>query len=162
MSISFTGSELINKAISIEKRGVDFYDTIGKSNKTAETRELYKYQADTEREHIKIFQGMLTQVGSSEVSWTSPQEYSPYLHALMNSAVFTADKVTSKKATQAEYLFEALELAIGAEKDSMLFYNEMKDRIPKQAQETVNRIIIEEKSHLEKLSLLRNKLKSPV
>ncbi len=112
MSISFTGSELINKAISIEKRGVDFYDTIGKSNKTAETRELYKYQADTEREHIKIFQGMLTQVGSSEVSWTSPQEYSPYLHALMNSAVFTADKVTSKKATQAEYLFEALELAI--------------------------------------------------
>ncbi len=66
--------------------------------------------------------------------------------------------VTSEMATQADSDIEALELAMGAEKDSILFYYEMKEIMPQRAQPTVNKIIAEEKSHLRQLSELKKKL----
>lgn len=35
MSISFSGSELVNIAIGIERRGIAFYDVMAKSTKNA-------------------------------------------------------------------------------------------------------------------------------
>jgi rubrerythrin len=61
-------------------------------------------------------------------------------------------------ATNVSSDIEAMELAIGAEKDSILFYYEMKDLMPQRAQPTVNKIIAEEKSHLRQLSELKKKL----
>ena len=61
MSISFSGSELINIAIGIEKRGVAFYDIMAKSSENATTRDIFQYLANMEREHIQIFQSMLTE-----------------------------------------------------------------------------------------------------
>jgi len=66
-----------------------------------------------------------------------------------------------KTATQADSDIKALELAIGAEKDSILFYYGMKDIMPKRAQPTVNKIITEEKSHLRQLSELKKNLAAP-
>jgi len=53
---------------------------------------------------------------------------------------------------------QALELAIGAEKDSILFYYEMRDIIPHRFAPVVNRVIAEEKSHLQQLSEIKKKL----
>jgi rubrerythrin len=61
-------------------------------------------------------------------------------------------------ATKVSSDIEAMELAIGAEKDSILFYYEMKDIMPQRAQPTVNKIIAEEKSHLRQLSELKKRL----
>jgi rubrerythrin len=61
-------------------------------------------------------------------------------------------------ATRAESDTEALELAIRAEKDSILFYYQMREIMPQRAQPTVNKIIAEEKSHLRQLSELKRKL----
>jgi len=66
--------------------------------------------------------------------------------------------VTSETATQADSDIKALELAIGAEKDSILFYYGMKEIMPQRAQPMVNNIITEEKSHLRQLSELKRKL----
>ena len=85
---------------------------------------------------------------------------SAYFEALVENAVFTDDAITSQLATRAKNALEALELAIAAEKDSILFYYEMRDIMPKQAQLIVNRIITEEKSHLLKLTELKEKLAS--
>ena len=60
--------------------------------------------------------------------------------------------------TQLSSDIEAMELAIGAEKDSILFYYEMKEIMPQRARPTVNKIITEEKSHLRELSELKKKL----
>ena len=60
--------------------------------------------------------------------------------------------------TRVESDIEAMELAISAEKDSILFYYEMKEIMPWQAYPTVNKIISEEKSHLRELSELKKKL----
>ena len=66
--------------------------------------------------------------------------------------------VTSEMATQADSDIKALELGISAEKDSILFYYEMRDIMPQRAHPTINKIIAEEKSHLIELSRLKKKL----
>jgi len=158
MSITFSGSELINIAIGIERRGIAFYDIMTRSTENAATRDVFRYLADMEREHIQIFQSMLIEADKYQIPETYAGEYATYLQALVDSAVFTDDMVTSEMATQADSDIKALELAIRAEKDSILFYYEMKDIMPKRAQPTVDKIITEEKSHLRLLSELKNKL----
>jgi len=158
MSISFSGTELINIAIGIERRGIAFYDIMTKSTENDATRNVFQYLANMEREHIQIFQGMLAEANKYQIPETYAQEYASYLQALVDSAVFTDDMVTSEIATKAESDIEALELAICAEKDSILFYYEMKEIMPQRAQATVIKIITEEKSHLRQLSELKKKL----
>ena len=158
MAITFSGSELINIAIGIERRGIAFYDIMAKSTENATTRDVFRYLADMERMHIQIFQGMLGEADKYQIPETYAGEYAAYLQALVDSAVFTDDAITSEMATRTSSDIEAMELAIGAEKDSILFYYEMKEIMPQPAQLTVSRIITEEKSHLRQLSELKKKL----
>ena len=158
VSISFSGSELINIAIGIERRGIAFYDIMTRSTENAVARDVFQYLADMERQHIQIFQGMLGEADKYQPSETYAEEYAAYFLALVDSAVFTDNIVTSEMATQADSDIEALELAIGAEKDSILFYYEMRDIMPQRAHSTVNKIIAEEKSHLRQLFELKKKL----
>ena len=158
MSISFSGSELINIAIGIERRGIAFYEIMTRSTGNAIARDVFQYLADMERKHIQIFQGMLGEADKYQIPETYAGEYAAYLQALVDSAVFTDDMVTSEMATKAGSDIEALELAISAEKDSILFYYGMKEIMPKRAQLTVNKIIAEEKSHLRQLSELKKGL----
>ncbi len=158
MSISFSGSELINIAIGIERRGIAFYDIMTRSTENATARDVFQHLADMEREHVQIFQGMLSEANRYQPSEAYTGEYAAYLQALVDSAVFTDDIVTSEMAARVESDIEAMELAIGAEKDSILFYYGMRDIMPQGAQPTVNKIITEEKSHLRLLSELKKKL----
>ena len=158
MAITFSGSELINIAIGIERRGIAFYDTMARSTENAEARNIFQYLADMERMHIRIFQGMLGEADKYQPPESYAGEYAAYLQALVDSAVFTDDSITSEMATQLSSDIEAMELAIGAEKDSILFYYAMKEIMPQRAQPTVNKIITEEKSHLRELSELKKKL----
>jgi len=158
VSISFSGSELINIAIGIERRGIAFYDVMTKSTDSALARDAFQHLADMEREHIRIFQGMLGEAGKYQPTETYGEEYAAYLQALVDSAVFTDDMVTSEMATRASSDIEAIELAITAEKDSILFYYGMKEIMPQPARPMVDKVIIEEKAHLRQLSELKKKL----
>ena len=85
-------------------------------------------------------------------------EYTAYLEALVDSAVFADDVVTSEMVTRVDSDIEALELAIGLEKDSILFYYQMKDLVPPRVEATLDRIISEEKSHLRDLAGIKKQL----
>ena len=158
MSISFSGAELINMAISIERRGVAFYDTMARTSRSNDERRIFQLLAEMERQHIHIFQEMLAVAESFSPPEEQAEEYASYLAALVESAVFSDDMATSEAVSRTDSDIDALELAIGAEKDSLLFYYEMRDIIPKRTQEAVNRVITEEKSHLRQLSILRRQL----
>jgi rubrerythrin len=159
MSIAFSGSELIDIAIGIERTGITFYDIMAKSTDDAMTRDVFQQLADIEREHIQIFHDMLDK--ADEYKLNENEEYAGYLQALIDSAVFTNDMITSEMATQADSDIKALELGIRAEKDSIIFYYQMKDIMPQAALPMINRIITEEKSHLQQLSEIKKKLTAP-
>ncbi len=158
MSVVFSGSELIDIAIGIERRGITFYDVMAKSTDNEMARTAFEGLVEMEREHLKTFQDMLAETDKHPARETSGQEYSDYVQALMDEAVFTDDLITSEIAMQADSDIKAIELGISAEKDSLLFYYEMKDNMPQRTVPVINRIIAEEKSHLQQLSEIKKKL----
>jgi rubrerythrin len=80
------------------------------------------------------------------------EEYELYLKALVDSSVFTDDRTAREMAENARNNSEAIQIALGAEKDSILFYTGMRDVVQQRDRETIDQIIEEEKSHLRQLT----------
>jgi len=158
MSVLFSGGELINIAIGIERNGLAFYKSLLKGEKDVMARGAYKYLADMEQQHLKTFQGMLNAVGEYGHPEIYTEEYDLYLKALIDSAVFTDDQAAREMAENVRSSAEAIQIALGAEKDSILFYYEMRNLVRERDQETVDKIIEEEKSHMRQLSDLKKGL----
>jgi rubrerythrin len=154
MSIVFSGDELINIAIDIERRGISFYDVMAKSTDNEMARATFAGLVAMEREHLKTFQDMRNEMSESE----TPPEYPGYIQTLIDEAVFSDDLITGEIAMQADSDIKAIEMGINAEKDSLLFYYEMKENIPQRVIPVLNRIIAEEKSHLQQLSEIKKRL----
>jgi rubrerythrin len=160
MSIVFSGNELLNIAISIERRGMTFYDIMAKSTDNEVAQAVFEALVEMERTHISIFEDMMDEIDSSPTLESPSPEDSGYVQTLIDEAVFTDDMITSEMATQADSDIKALELAISAEKDSILFYYEMKELMPKQTVPVIERVILEEKSHLQQLTEVKKRLQT--
>jgi rubrerythrin len=158
MSITFSGSELINIAISIERRGIAFYDVMAKSVENERLRDIFQYLVDMEHQHLHTFQDMLAETEELKLPEAFTGEHAAYLEALVDSAVFTDDDITSGTVTRVESDIEAVDAAIGLEKDSILFYCQMKDLAPLPVQKVLDTIIDEEKTHLRDLSQIKKQL----
>ena len=156
---AFSGNELIEVALGIERNGVVYYSSLAKSTTDPWPKDSYNHPADMERKHIEIFQNMLGSVGKYKPTYAgeTEEQYELYLKALVDSAVFIDDKVARQMAQRASSPAEAIHLALGAEKDSILFYSEMRDLVSEQDRPIIDKIIKEEKSHLRQLSSLKRK-----
>ena len=158
MNVVFSGDELIKIAIDIERRGISFYDVMAKSTDSDLARAVFGNLAEMEREHLKTFQDMLAESGGNASTEGPATELPDHIQTIIDEAVFSDDLITSEIAMQADTDIKAVELGISAEKDSLLFYYEMKENMPHRAVPVLNRIISEEKLHLRQLSGVRKKL----
>lgn len=159
MSIAFSMGEIIKIAVGIEKQGVVFYDVMARSTKQPDTRNLFIQLADAERLHMETFSKMMPEPDTTSTPVNEePPEYSDYLKALVNNAVFTDEMATSDLATRIESDVEALNIGINAEKDSILFYYHIKEVMPSPVVPLVDKIIEEEKLHIRRLNEMKNKI----
>ncbi len=160
MGMFVTGRELIDVALGIERNGAAFYESLADSTKGLTAGNIYKYLAAKEREHFEIFQGMLGLLGEYHLPEDYSEEYDHYLRSLVDSSVFTDDQVAREMARKVSNDAEAIQIAIGAEKDSILFYSEIKELVRRADLDVVSEIIQEERSHLRQLLDLKEKLDS--
>ena len=84
------------------------------------------------------------------------EEYALYLKALVDSAIFTNDQMAHEMAQKVASDTEAIQIAMGAEKDSILLYREMRAIVRRSDRELIDKIIEEERSHLRQLSELKD------
>lgn len=155
MSILFSGSELLEVALGIEKNGAAFYQALADKTKHKDAKAIYDYLAGEEKKHLNTFQSMLDSVGKYQPPESYPGEYVLYLKSLVDNTVFTDPAAAQEKAEKAPSEIEALDIGIQAEKDSILFYVEMQNLVGPPARKVVSGIIDEEKGHLRQLSELK-------
>ena len=158
MGVFFSGRELVDIAIGIERNGASFYDSLAKSagNKTA--KGIYEYLAGEERKHIRIFQSMLGSVADYRSPETYTEEYDLYLKALVDSAIFPDEQIARAAARKVSNAAEAIQIALSAEKESILFYSEMRGLVRQSDHEVMDKIIEEERSHVRQLQDLKKGL----
>ncbi len=154
----FTAGELYDIAVGIERNGVAYYESLSQLATDKGLKDTYNQLANMERHHVDVFQGLRATASLDVVvPQADENEYGSYLKALIDSSVFTSDKVARDMAKRASGPAEALQLALGAEKDSILFYTEMRDLVPQRERDAVTKIINEERTHVRDLSGLKQR-----
>ncbi|HOK41686.1 MAG TPA: ferritin family protein [bacterium] len=155
----FSIKEVIDIAIEIEKNGKNFYHQMLNKVKDEKAQEIFEYLEEEEEKHIKTFEKILMLLKSEtdiEIDTsTLSDEYYDYLKALSDEHIFTKQKAIEFEKMAVSDL-QAIELAIGMEKDSILFYDEIKKIVKEKERDLVDKIIEQEKTHLYKLTSLKN------
>jgi rubrerythrin len=156
MTTEFNADEIFEMAEEIERKGVRFYRRAASVAPEARTRELLLKLASMEEDHQRIFASMRKDLAGHEWAETvyDPQgEVALYLRAMTSGKVFDVKTAPSTRLTGKETMEEILHIAIGLEKDSIIFYLGIKDMVPENlGREQIDRIIKEEMSHITTLN----------
>ncbi len=158
MAALLEGGDLLETAVQIEKNGAAFYDAMAQSAREESVRVMASFFAGEERKHLEIFQEMLSSVGEPQPVETYPGEYLLYVKALADQHIFTKEQDAQELAGKAASDTEAIGFALGIERDSLLFYSEMKNFIRKSTQEVMDKIIEEERKHLRQFAELKKQI----
>jgi rubrerythrin len=154
MAVFFSGSELLEIAMGIERNGMAFYQALADKTGKRDVKDIYTYLAGEEKKHLDTFQGMSDSLGQAKLPETYTEEYMLYLKSLVDSAVFSNVTEARQKANKVSNEVEALDTGIRAEKDSILFYTELQHLVRERDRKVVLKILDEEKNHLRQLSEL--------
>lgn len=152
MSITFNAFEIFEMAEQIERNGAKFYHKAAEDLSDRETRQTLLDLAAMEADHEETFADMRKQLSDEErelMVFDPENEMALYLQAMAGGHVFDLKKDLSQQLTGKEGTEDILKMAIGAEKDSIVFYLGLKDFVPAKAgKDKVDAIIKEEMSHI--------------
>lgn len=159
MTIYWSGEEILEMAVQIEKNGVDFYLELAESAKDDNMRGLMQYLAEEEKKHMAIFRKLSGVSDQEHLKNLYELQYGEegrlYLKALADTKIFADSNEAAHWARGAENPSEALGTAIDLEKDSILFYQEMRNFVRADDRNLVDEIINEEKKHIQTLATLK-------
>jgi rubrerythrin len=158
MASLFTGTEIVELGIQIEKNGRDFYNLMARKVKSPSASEIFKFLSGEEEKHISVFQKILDSLEEYVPQEAYSGEYFAYMNALASEFVFTRQDKAGQVAKTVKSDREALDLSIGAEKDSIIFYEGMKKVVPKKDLSLIEELIAQEQSHLRQLAELKGKV----
>ena len=154
----FSGSEIVEIGVQIEKNGYDFYNTLLGQSKNSKAKEIFGFLADEEQKHIKAFQKILESLESYQPAESYPGEYFAYMNTLAAGCVFTKENKGAEIAKKVTSDKEAIDLGAGFEKDSIVFYEGMKKVIPQHELKIVDQLIRQEQNHLKMLLELQKSI----
>jgi len=154
----FAGSEIVELAIQIEKNGWDFYNTLSAQTKNEKAKGLFEYLAGEEAKHIQVFKKILEKTAEYEPAGLDADEYYAYMNALASEHVFTQKDKGAEIAKRIKSDKEAVQMGIGFEEDSIVFYQGIKKIVPQYDQTIVDQLVAQEEQHLRQLIEMKSKV----
>lgn len=145
------GSELVKIGIQIEKNGRDFYNALAVRSKNKKIKEMFDFLAGEEEKHIVAFEKILDGIKGYEPAESYPGEYTAYMNILASEYVFTQKDTGGQLAGKVKDETEAVDLGIGFEKDSIVFYLGMRKALPEYDYKVIDELIAQEEEHLRML-----------
>ncbi|MEF2144763.1 MAG: ferritin family protein [Desulfovibrionaceae bacterium] len=148
MAEFFNATDVIRTAVRMEQRGRELYARAAASAVQPGVQHLFEHLAAEEERHEALFQAMAERVGPVQLpAWSTAPEYLDYLSALLDSHGLFSQEASETAGGRADDLEGAVRLALRFEKDSMLFFKEMRELVPASEREAVDACIAEERSH---------------
>ena len=156
-----TAAEALRWALEIEKNGETFYHTVAAKSADPEVKVLFEDLAAQERGHYQVFQKMLEEVKPEpDLSKVDYDEYQTYLQVALDGALFAgpdkgftlAKQALRRGSGQAQDRETALRAAMGFEKDTLLFFYDLREMVSEAERGAIFNIIVEEKVHLRRLA----------
>jgi rubrerythrin len=165
MAFDFNADEVFEMAEQIERNGAQFYRKIAEGSPKGDLQNLFLKFARMEEAHERVFISMRAKLSDEDRKSTvfDPEgESAQYLRALADLRVFDENAGEgfdfTEDVAEEEKMKAALRAAIGLEKESIVFYEGMKEFVPERlGKDKIDGIIKEEMKHIR---ILTNELVS--
>ncbi len=155
MTMAFNADEIFEMAEEVERNGAKFYREAAAKASDRETKDVFLGLAAMEDGHLLTFRGMRAALSDQEKGGTTfdpDNEASLYLQAMADAKGFEGMRNPAEELTGKESMEELLEIAIEAEKNSVMFYVGLKGMVAARAgKDKVEGIIREEVGHVAQL-----------
>jgi rubrerythrin len=160
VNVTLSALEVFEIAEQIERNGAKFYRRAATLFGDSEVCQLFIKLADWEVEHEQIFRDMGKRMyGSNTASMSCrPESALPDPKVMAGLAIFGIRAEPTEELSGKESLDDILKRAVEKEKDSIVFYNGLKDFLSDPADRAaVDRILTEEMKHIRILHELLDK-----
>lgn len=147
-----TGDELIEIAIRLEERGEVFYTVAAQKATSDSVRALFEDLAEQEQHHRRAFQQMGRNVVELALSAEQWDQFRAYALALLQQSLFDRPEGALGRVAENMDVGEALQVALEFEKETLLFFYEMREAVRGSGQRVVESIVQEEKRHIQRLA----------
>jgi rubrerythrin len=149
----FDMDEVFRFAVRIEENGEKFYRHAAVITEDETARYMFNHLADEEIRHKNVFTDMASKmkVECKDRPESYPGEYIEYLHNYLDNNIVFNKKAESEFASIQDTM-DAINFAIDRETDSILYYSEIKQLVPKSGHALVDEIIAEERKHFLRLA----------
>jgi rubrerythrin len=159
MGITFNADEVFQIAVKIEQNGAVFYRKAAQIVKDTQSKGMLETLAAYEHQHETMFAKLrdaLNAGGNTPLTFDPEGDTARYLGALADRRVFDMTADPSSQLTGSESMKDILQLAIQAEKNSIVLYVGLQELVTEPLQKNeVYRILREEMGHV---TLLTEKL----
>lgn len=150
-SMFFNDVEAAKIACNMERNGLEFYKMMAAKSADPNVKQTFEQLAADESEHIAVFEALHEALLAEprKHSYLDNEELDAYMRRLVESHVFADAGTVSRLARDADTDIAALGVGMRAERDTMLFYQEMLTFTDsKAAREAFQGIVDEERRHL--------------
>ncbi len=155
MGLTFSADEIFEMAEGIERNGMKFYAEAAKAAPDKEACQMFLNFAAMEERHLRTFEEMRSGLKGMEKEspiFDPEGQAALYLAAIADSSGWEGKANPVERLTGKESIEDIFEIAIEAEKDSVVFYIGLKELVPARAgRDKIEAIIKEEMSHISNL-----------
>jgi rubrerythrin len=155
MAMAFNADEIFEMAEEVERNAAKFYHEAAAKAPDLQTKNVFLGLAVMEDGHLRTFREMRQGLSDQEKSGTTfdpDNEAVLYLQAMADTKGFEGMRNPAEKLTGRESMPEVFEIAIEAERNSVLFYVGLKGMVAARAgRDKVEGIIREEVGHVAQL-----------
>ncbi|MDY7041812.1 MAG: ferritin family protein [Chloroflexota bacterium] len=146
-------TDVVELAMQLEKSGEAFYRAVAQKTESPQIRSLFEDLADQEVKHYAVFAELSHKVRAKPLMTDDEwDQYMAYLNATVQSAFFEGP---DKALAAAEVVMdekEAVRMAVGFEKETLLFFYDLRDAVPAADRPFIEKVVAEEKSHIRRLA----------
>jgi rubrerythrin len=146
-------TDMFEMAMQVERSGEAFYRAAADKVDSHGVRDLFEDLALQEVKHYEFFRSLFHSIRERPLLTTDQwDEYRGYLGATVQSAFFEGpDKALALAETVNDHE-EAVRMAMEFEKETLLFFYDLREIVPASGRKAVYEIVEEEKSHIRRLA----------
>lgn len=152
--VQLSVAEIIDVARQIERSGEAFYRAAAEQLRHPGLRRVFSFLRDEEARHSATFEELLAGLEDAAGEWRHDEEYLAYMRALSAGRIFPDAAFVQRTVAGLRDEAEAIRLAMGFEKDTILYLHGLRSMVDWGDQGFIDRLIGEEQGHLRTLHAL--------
>ena len=150
----FQAGEILDMAIQSENQGVNFYKNCLAAELPQKVTNVFQYLLGQEQQHIQTFKSMRQNLSDYPLPESYAGESESYIKSFAREKVFTSPEKAPGTVGGIVDSLEAINFGLEIENQSIAFYQEMKQVVPKSDSDAIEKVIAQEQDHKKQLEAL--------